>query len=83
MPYENNRRVSDPPPDYNSMAPKLEDPLLTVDDVAKMLGISSAWVRQHSCGLRRPEIPSVKLGKSVRFRRQKILDWIESMERGT
>jgi hypothetical protein len=43
--------------------------------------MSAAWVRQHSSGLRRPLIPSVKLGKCVRFRRETVLQFIKSMER--
>jgi len=57
------------------------DHLLTVEEVARMLGMSTAWVRQHSSGLRQPAIPSVKLGKSVRFRRHRVLEFIASMER--
>jgi excisionase family DNA binding protein len=58
-----------------------QDRLLTVGEVAAMLGVSEAWVRQHSNGLRRPAIPSVKLGKCVRFRRESVLEFIKSMER--
>ena len=61
---------------------EMTEPLMTVHEVAKMLAMSTAWVRQHSSGLRQPTIPSVKLGKSVRFRRQDVLEFIESMERG-
>jgi len=57
------------------------DRLLTVGEVAAMLGVSDAWVRQHSNGMRRPAIPSVKLGKCVRFRRESVLEFIKSMER--
>ena len=57
------------------------DPLLTVEQVARMLGVSEAWVRQHSNGMRRPYIPSVKLGKCVRFRLESVLEFIKSMER--
>jgi excisionase family DNA binding protein len=57
------------------------DCLMTVEDVARLLGVSGAWVRQHSNGMRRPSIPSVKLGKSVRFRREAVLEFIRSMER--
>jgi hypothetical protein len=46
-----------------------------------MLGMSEAWVRQHASGLRRPAIPSVKLGKCVRFRREAVLGFVKSMER--
>jgi excisionase family DNA binding protein len=60
-----------------------QDPgrLLSVEEVAALLGMSTAWVRQHSNGMRQPAIPSVKLGKAVRFRRQQIEDFIRSMER--
>jgi len=64
-------------------APRHFDPdvLLTVGEVAGMLKISTAWVRQHSNGRRRPMIASVKLGKCVRFRRDDILAFIRSLER--
>jgi len=60
-----------------------DDPgrLLCVEEVAALLGMSTAWVRQHSNGLRRPGIPSVKLGKAVRFRRSQVEEFIRSMER--
>jgi excisionase family DNA binding protein len=60
-----------------------DDParLLSVEEVAALLGMSTAWVRQHANGLRRPTIPSVKLGKSVRFRRDRVMQFIEAMER--
>ena len=57
------------------------DRLMTVGEVARQLAMSTAWVRQHSNGMRRPEIPSVKLGKSVRFRRQRVMEFIRSQER--
>jgi len=48
------------------------DRLLDVGEVAAMLGMSEAWVRQHSNGMRRPSIRSLKLGKCVRFRREAV-----------
>jgi predicted DNA-binding transcriptional regulator AlpA len=57
------------------------DRLLNVEEVAALLGMSPAWVRQHSNGLRRPFIPSVKMGKSVRYRRERVMEFIRSMER--
>jgi excisionase family DNA binding protein len=56
-------------------------PLLTVEQVAAMLRLSTAWVRQHASGLRKPTIPSVKIGKVVRFRYQQIEEFIRAMER--
>ena len=58
------------------------DQLLEVPEVSQMLRMSQAWVYQHSNGVRQPTIPSVKFGKSVRFRREDIREFIKSMERG-
>ena len=57
------------------------DRLLDVPEVAHLLGMSEAWVRQHSNGLRQPAIPSIKLGKCVRFRREAVLEFIAAQER--
>jgi excisionase family DNA binding protein len=57
-------------------------PLLTVTDVAKLLNMSAAWVRQHSDGQRQPTIPSLKMGsKSVRFSRPAVEEWVKQMQR--
>jgi predicted DNA-binding transcriptional regulator AlpA len=42
-----------------------------------MLGVSVAWVLDHSNGRRRPNLPSVKMGKAVRFRPEDIDSFIE------
>lgn len=58
------------------------EPLMTVHEVAKMLSMSAAWVRQHSDGHRQPTIPSLKMGsKSVRFSRPAVEAWVKSMQR--
>jgi excisionase family DNA binding protein len=59
----------------------MTEPLMTVAEVARMLQMSTAWVRQHSSGLRQPTIPSVKLGKSIRFRRADVEEFIRLMVR--
>ena len=56
-------------------------PLLTVEEVANLLGVSQAWVYQHSCGARRPSLPSVKLGRAVRFRIEAIQEFVCQLER--
>jgi hypothetical protein len=43
--------------------------LLTAQEVADWLGVSARWVLAHAAGLNRPTLPSVKLGKAVRFER--------------
>jgi excisionase family DNA binding protein len=55
--------------------------LLSVQEVADLLGVSSAWVYQHSCRARRPYLPSVKLGRSVRFRPESVQEFVCQMER--
>ena len=55
--------------------------LLTVEQVASTLGVSPAWVYQHSCGARHPFLPSVKLGRAVRFRPEGLVKFVQEMER--
>ncbi|MGH9537146.1 MAG: helix-turn-helix domain-containing protein [Terriglobales bacterium] len=53
--------------------------LLTLDQVAKMLGTSRAWVRDHATR-RSPRIPCVRLGGRralLRFRPQDIETFID------
>ena len=53
--------------------------LLTAADVARWLQVSRAWVGQHACGKRRPVIPSVKIGKTRRFRQEDVERWLREM----
>jgi predicted DNA-binding transcriptional regulator AlpA len=55
--------------------------LLGAKDVAHWLGVSRAWVFEHSNGRRRPFLPSVKLGKSVRYRPVDVDAFIIECER--
>ena len=51
--------------------------LLTAKELAQdWLGVSVAWVLDHSSGRRAPHLPSVKLGKAVRFRRADVEQFI-------
>lgn len=59
--------------------PKGQMALLTLDQVAKMLGTSRAWVRDHATR-RSPRIPCVRLGGRralLRFRPQDIETFID------
>jgi hypothetical protein len=51
----------------------MSEPLLTVEDVAKLLSMSAAYIREHSgpdaC---RPVIPCVMLGNRRRFRKDDL-----------
>ena len=44
-------------------------------EVAELLSVSVAWVRDHS-SRRRPYLPVVRLGKAVRFRRSDVEEFI-------
>ena len=55
-------------------------PLLTLDDVALLLGVSKAWVRDHATR-RNPRIPVVRLGGRralLRFRPRDIENFINA-----
>jgi excisionase family DNA binding protein len=51
------------------------DRLLTVEDMARRLQVSAAWVRDHATR-KRPRLPVVRVGKLLRFRREEIEQWI-------
>lgn len=52
--------------------------LLTADEVARMLGVTTAWVYEQS---RRGAIPTVTLGRYRRYRRESIEQWVAELER--
>jgi excisionase family DNA binding protein len=53
--------------------------ILTVEQVAEWLHVTPSWVRAHANGNRRPQIPSIKIGRHVRFRREDVERWLESV----
>ena len=55
--------------------------LLTVADICRKLGVSRAWVIEHSNGRRRPVLPSIKLGKVRRFDPHDLQDFIDDCRR--
>ncbi|MBZ5611452.1 MAG: helix-turn-helix domain-containing protein [Acidobacteriia bacterium] len=55
--------------------------LLTPKEVADWLAVSPAWVLDHASGRRRPYLPSVKLGKAVRFRSEEVNEFIRECAR--
>jgi excisionase family DNA binding protein len=52
--------------------------LLTPSQVAKMLHVSPAWVRDHATR-KQPRIPALKLGKLLRFQREDIARFLEQL----
>jgi excisionase family DNA binding protein len=52
---------------------------LTAEEVAELLGVTVAWVYAQS---RAGAIPTVKLGRYYRYRREAIERWIATQEVG-
>ena len=52
--------------------------LLTAQDVAVMLGVTTGWVYAQS---RNGRIPTIPLGRYRRYRRDAILHWLDEIER--
>ena len=65
-------------PEQQKLVDHVATPLLTVDDVALLLGTSHAWGRDHATR-RNPRIPVVRLGGRralLRFRQQDVEKFI-------
>ena len=54
-----------------------ENCLMDAHEVAEMLGVTTEWVYGRS---RSGDIPTVKLGRYKKYRRDAILAWIELQE---
>jgi excisionase family DNA binding protein len=59
----------------------MRDSLLTPRQVADRLQVSIGWVLDHASGRRLPVLPSLKLGKSVRFREAEVERFLEGCRR--
>jgi hypothetical protein len=55
--------------------------LLTAREVAGRLHVSISWVLAHAEGRRLPVLPSLKLGKAVRFRVDDLEMFLEGCRR--
>jgi excisionase family DNA binding protein len=53
--------------------------LWTVDDVAKRLAVPRTWIYKAAA---RGELPSIKLGKYLRFEPEQIEAWLAAQQRG-
>ena len=57
------------------------EPLLTADDVAKRLNVSTDWVWDHS-SRRKPLLPVIRMGDgTLRYRASGIAAFVEEQER--
>jgi excisionase family DNA binding protein len=56
--------------------PLQRERLLTPGDVARWLGVSPGWVRDHATR-KEPKLPTVRLGKLMRFRAEEIDNFLK------
>ena len=54
-----------------------QNPLLTAEQVAAMIGMTPQWVYAQS---RSGQIPTVSLGRYRRYRREAIEQWLRQLE---
>jgi excisionase family DNA binding protein len=58
------------------------DDLLTVSEVASLLRVPKSWVYGRTADAGLEEIPHLKLGRHLRFRRAEVETWVERHHRG-
>ena len=55
----------------------LEEELLTVQDAARLLNVTTSWVYEHTRAGVEGQLPSVKIGKYLRFDRRDLRAYID------
>ncbi len=55
----------------------MSDRLLNAAEVAELLAVPESWVREHT---RNGSMPRIQLGRYIRYRREAVLGWIDSLE---
>jgi hypothetical protein len=56
--------------------------ILDADAMAEWLGVPRAWVVAHSNGNRKPQIPNIKVGRKLLYKRAEVERFIEHHSRG-
>ncbi len=55
----------------------MENSYLAPEGVAKILNVSLNWIYEHTRRGSRDRLPSYRIGKHLRFKREDIETWIE------
>ena len=55
----------------------MSERLLNAAEVAELLAVPESWVREHT---RNGSMPRIQLGRYIRYRREAVLGWIDSLE---
>jgi excisionase family DNA binding protein len=61
---------------------RMNDHLLTVEEVAELLRVPLSWVYDRTRKRGAERIPGFRLGKYWRFREADVLEWIERQRAG-
>ena len=56
--------------------PRIENKLMRQSEVAELIGMSEAWLEQ--CRFRKTGISFIKVGRSVRYRYEDVMAWLEA-----
>ncbi len=56
--------------------------LLNVEEVAAMLRVPTSWIYARTSG-KGEQLPYLKIGRHLRFRRAEILEWVEGQSRNS
>ena len=63
------------PQEIPLVGPTLDEPLLTADDVARVLRVPRSSVYEYARRLHRP-LPAMRIGRHLRFYRSEIEAWL-------
>jgi len=55
-----------------------EDVLLDVGGAATLLGYSHFWVIEHTTGGKQPQLPCIRIGRKIKYRRADLREFIEA-----
>jgi excisionase family DNA binding protein len=56
--------------------------LMTVTEIARYLSVRVGWVYKHARVGHREQIPSLRVGKYLRFRIAEIEGWLKARDKG-
>jgi excisionase family DNA binding protein len=59
-----------------------DDELLTVEEVAQLLKVPTSWVYDRCRESASAQLPHMKLGKYLRFRKSDLFRYLENLQRG-
>ena len=61
--------------------PATENRLLLPHELARALGVSVSWVRNHAAPSSKNPIPTKRVGRFIRFDLEEVLSWIEKQRK--